>query len=95
MNPTFTKYARLESGNECSGSDIQMGGKDLGQICRIVEWRDVGSVSVSYKGTVTGYRVALRHEEEEPTFKTLTEARAYARKHAQACFDQILANGWK
>lgn len=86
------KFPKLETGNECEGRMI-LGdhGERLGGIFREVDWIDVGTVRVSYKPKITGYRVEFWadpdpafYERDTPTldriFDTLAEATEAAKK---------------
>lgn len=76
---TFLPFPKL-SGNDCTGGDIIVNGKREGAVCRVVEWRDVGHVSASYRPSVTGYTVTIYDGlTDDRTFDTLAEARGYAR----------------
>ena len=99
LTVTFQAFPRLSPGNDDRGGDVFANGKRVGLVCRVMEWRDVGTCSVSYKGTVTGYEVTLYDGtlSDDPVFDTLAEARDYVRKffanptNAAAVFEAIEA----
>lgn len=48
--------------------DIFVDGAEVGWIQRVIEWEDTGTVSASYRGTVTGYIVELQDDEKQKLF---------------------------
>ncbi len=76
----FSPFPKLRSGDDDPGSSIVVNGEREGVIVRNIDWRDVGSVSVSYRATIFGYTVQIFSSDPEPSFKTLAGARDYVRK---------------
>jgi hypothetical protein len=76
MKATFSAFPKLTAGNDDDGAPILFSGVEVGAIVREVEWRDVGHVSVQYRGTVRGYRVVLWAVDDEPIFSKLSPRHA-------------------
>lgn len=79
--PAFTHFPKLTTGNDCAGAPIMLGDEPGGCIRRVVEWKDVGGVSASYRPSIMGYTVEVYDGvTDDRTFDTLGEARNYARE---------------